>query len=268
MSGSRRNAGSVTVRCVDELFDVSAKTVLVTGGSRGIGRMIAAGFADRGAKVYISSRKEAELNAAAAELGATPLTADLSTQAGAERLAEEFAARESELHVLVNNAGATWGAPLLEYPDSAFDKVFSTNVKGPFHLTRALLPQLEAASTDNDPARVIMIGSIEGIQVPGWENYAYPASKAAVHMLTRNLAAKLAPGITVNAIAPGLFESKMTAFVFDDAPAAALLDTKIPLGRAGRPSDMAGIAIFLASQAGAYLTGAVIPVDGGISTHG
>jgi NAD(P)-dependent dehydrogenase (short-subunit alcohol dehydrogenase family) len=253
---------------VDELFDVSSKTVLVTGGSRGIGRMIAAGFAERGAAVYVSSRKEAELRTTAEEIGATPLPADLSTEAGAVSLAAAFAERESRLHVLVNNAGATWGAPLAEYPDAAFDKVFATNVKGPFHLTRALLPQLEAASRPEDPARVIMIGSIEGIQVPDWENYAYPASKAAIHMLTRNLASRLCPAITVNAIAPGLFESKMTAFVFADDPAAGGFTSRIPLRRVGEAPDVAGIAIFLASRAGSYLTGAVIPVDGGLSTHG
>ena len=253
---------------MDDLFDVSEKTVLVTGGSRGIGRMIAAGFADRGAKVYISSRKESELNAAAEEIGATPIQADLSTEAGASALASAIGEREPKLHVLVNNAGATWGVPLLDYPDAAFDKVFATNIKGPFHLTRALLPQLEAAAEVGDPARVIMVGSIEGIQVPNWENYAYPASKAGVHMLTRHLAWRLAPRITVNAIAPGLFETKMTAFVFEDDPTASAVTPKIPLQRVGDAGDMAGIAIFLASKAGSYLTGAVIPVDGGLSTHG
>lgn len=253
---------------MSDLFDVSAKTVLVTGGSRGIGRMIAAGFVEAGAKVYISSRKEAELRATAEEIGATPLQADLSTEAGAAALAAAFGEHEQELHVLVNNAGATWGEPLSSYPEAAFDKVLSTNIKGPFFLTRALLPQLEAASAPGNPARVIMIGSIEGIQVPDWENYAYPASKAGIHMLARHLASRFAPTITVNAIAPGLFPSKMTAFVFDDDPEAALVTPKIPLRRVGAAADMAGTAIFLASQAGAYLTGAVIPVDGGLSTHG
>jgi NAD(P)-dependent dehydrogenase (short-subunit alcohol dehydrogenase family) len=253
---------------VDSLFDVSSKTVLVTGGSRGIGRMIANGFVERGAAVYISSRKESELRATADEIGATALPGDLSTEAGARALAAQLAEREPKLHVLVNNAGATWGAPLAEYPDAAFDKVFSTNVKGPFHLTRALLPLLEKAVDPGDPARVIMVGSIEGIMVPEWENYAYPASKAAIHMLTRQLASNLRPNVTVNAIAPGLFASRMTAFAFDDEAVASALGGRIPLGRAGEPDDMAGIAIFLASRAGAYLTGAVIPVDGGLSTHG
>ena len=230
--------------------------------------MIAAGFAERGSTVYISSRKEADLKVAAAEIGAVPIVADLATEAGNRALAAAVAERSSALHVLVNNAGATWGETLATYPDAAFDKVFATNVKGPFHLTRALLPQLKAASQPGNPARVIMIGSIEALRVPHWENYAYPASKAAVHMLTRDLAAKLAPHVTVNAIAPGFFESKMTAFVFDDAQAASDLTSLIPMQRPGEPQDMAGIAIFLASRAGSYLTGAVIPVDGGISTHG
>jgi NAD(P)-dependent dehydrogenase (short-subunit alcohol dehydrogenase family) len=253
---------------VSDLFDVSAKTVLVTGGSRGIGRMIAAGFAEAGAKVYISSRKEAELRATAEEIGAIALPADLATEAGASALGAAFAEREQQLHVLVNNAGATWGEPLATYPEAAFDKVLSTNIKGPFYLTRALLPQLEAASAPGDPARVIMVGSIEGVQVPDWENYAYPASKAGIHMLSRHLASQLAPSISVNVIAPGLFPSKMTAFVFEDDPEAALVTPKIPLRRVGEAADVAGTAIFLASKAGAYLTGAVIPVDGGLSTHG
>ena len=253
---------------MSDLFDVSAKTVLVTGGSRGIGRMIAAGFVDAGAKVYISSRKEAELRATAEEIGAIPLPADLSTEAGAVALGAAFSEHEQQLHVLVNNAGATWGEPLATYPEAAFDKVLSTNIKGPFFLTRALLPQLEAAAAPGDPARVIMIGSIEGIAVPDWENYAYPASKAAIHMLARHLASRFAPTISVNTIAPGLFPSKMTAFVFEDDPEAALVTPNIPLRRVGEAADVAGTAIFLASKAGAYLTGAVIPVDGGLSTHG
>ncbi len=253
---------------MDDLFDISAKTVLVTGGSRGIGRMIAAGFAERGATVYISSRKESELRATAEAIGAIALPADVSNQAGADALAAAFAELEPKLHVLVNNAGATWGAPLAEYPEAAFDKVLATNIKAPFYLTRALLPQLEAASAPGDPARVIMIGSIEGIRVPDWENYAYPASKAGIHMLTRNLAARLAPSITVNAMAPGLFESRMTAFVFADDSEASSVTSGIPLRRAGEAADVAGTAIFLSSRAGAYLTGAIIPVDGGLSTHG
>ncbi len=252
-----------------DLFSIEGKVALVTGGSRGIGLMIARGYVEAGARVYISSRKAEVCEEVAAELSkvgtCTALPADVSTEAEARRLAAEVAAREPALHILVNNAGANWGAPLEEYPDAAWDKVLALNVKSVFHLTRALLPQLETAASAEDPARVINIGSIDGIQAPMLETYAYSASKAAVHHLTRTLARKLASKhITVNAVAPGPFESKMmeaTLERFGDAIAAAC-----PLGRIGRPDDMAGVAIYLASRAGAYLTGAVIPVDGGIST--
>ncbi|MBB3731356.1 SDR family oxidoreductase [Nonomuraea dietziae] len=245
------------------LFSVEGKTVVVTGGSRGIGRMIAAGFVAAGATVYISARKTAEVDKAAAELGCTAVPADLSTPEGVGALAE---AVEGPVHVLVNNAGATWGAPLEEYPGHAFDKLWGINVKGVFHLTQRLLPRLRAAATPDDPARVINIGSVDGIRVPALESYAYSATKAGVHMLTRHLARQLAPEhITVNAIAPGPFESKMMAFALDDPATRELVAGGVPLGRIGRPDDMAGAAIFLSSRAGAYLTGTVIPVDGGIT---
>jgi len=255
---------------VKDLFSIQGKTALVTGGSRGIGRMIAEGFVDAGAKVYISSRKKADCDQTVAELSARgsciSLPADLSTEAGATGLAAALAEREPALHILVNNAGANWGAPLAEYPDAAWDKVLALNVKGPFHLTRALLPLLEKAKRPGDPARVINIGSIDGLRVPLLETYAYAASKAALHHLTQVMAVRLAPhGITVNAVAPGPFESKMMAATlerFKDAIVAAC-----PLGRIGEPEDMAGVTIYLASRAGAYLTGAVIPVDGGITVR-
>ncbi|GAA4564705.1 SDR family oxidoreductase [Planotetraspora kaengkrachanensis] len=251
------------------LFSVEGKTVVVTGGSRGIGKMIAAGFLDAGATVYISSRKKDELEATAAELGCQAVQADLSTPEGVETLFEAVSAREDRLDVLVNNAGASWGAPLEEYPEHAFDKLWNINVKGIFFLTRRFLPLLRASASADDPARVINVGSIDGIRVPAMENYAYSAAKAGVHMLTRHLAHQLAPeSITVNAIAPGPFESKMMAFVLDDPGTRSLVENSVPLGRIGRPDDMAGAAIYLASRAGSYLTGAVIPVDGGISTHG
>jgi len=254
---------------VKDLFSIAGKVALVTGGSRGIGLMIARGFVEAGAKVYISARKADACEAAAAELSqhgtCIALPADLSTEAGARRLAEAIAAREPALHVLVNNAGANWGAPLAEFPDEAWDKLLALNVKAIFHLTRALLPLLEKAASAADPARVINIGSIDGLHVPDLDTYAYSASKAAVHHLTRVLAKKLAPRrITVNAVAPGPFESKMMAQTLRNF--GKLIVESCPLKRIGEPEDMAGIAIYLASRAGAYVTGAVIPVDGGMST--
>lgn len=251
-----------------DLFSVAGKVVLVTGGSRGIGQMIARGFVEAGARVYVVSRKQSDVERTAAELAAhgtcLPLVADLSSEADTSALAQALAARESALHVLVNNAGANWGAPLAEYPDAAWDKVLALNVKGVFHLTRACLPLLEKAARPGDPARVINVGSIDGLRVPLLETYAYSASKAAVHHLTRVLAMRLAPqGITVNAIAPGPFESKMMAATLDRFREAIV--ASCPLGRIGEPEDMAGVAIYLASRAGAYVTGTVIPVDGGIT---
>ncbi|MEV7331449.1 glucose 1-dehydrogenase [Micromonospora sp. NPDC093244] len=256
-----------------QLFSVEGKTVLVTGGSRGIGLMIAQGFVRAGAHVIISSRKADVCEAVAKDLSAEgrceAIPADLSDDAGAEALAAAVRERFGRLDVLVNNAGATWGAPLEEYPESAFDKLWAVNVKAVFRLTTSLLPALRAAASADDPARVINIGSIDGIRVPWMEVYAYSATKAAVHMLTRGLAHQLAgEQITVNAIAPGPFESKMMAFALNDPASRASIEQQVPLGRIGRPEDMAGTAIYLSSRAGAYLTGAVIPVDGGITTRG
>jgi NAD(P)-dependent dehydrogenase (short-subunit alcohol dehydrogenase family) len=253
-----------------DLFSIVGKTALVTGGSRGIGRMIAGGFVEAGARVYISSRHTEVCDAVAAELSESgeciSVPADLSTESGCRELAEEMGRREDRLHVLVNNAGNTWGAPLEEFDDAAWDRVLSLNVKGVFHTTKFLLPLLEAAADDDDPARVVNIGSIDGIHVPFLETYSYSASKAAVHQLTRHLAKKLAPRITVNAIAPGPFESKMMAATLESfGPQIA---AGAPMKRIGRPDDMAGAAIYLASRAGAYLTGVILPVDGGIATVG
>lgn len=251
-----------------DLFSIDGKVAVVTGGSRGIGLMIARGFIEAGARVYISSRKADACEAAAEELGPTcvPLPADLSTPDGIASLSTRIKEREPKLDVLVNNAGATWGAPLEEYPPEAFDKIWDTNVKGIYFLTTALLPHLRKAASEDDPARVINIGSIDGLRVPEMTNYAYSASKSAVHMLTRHLAHHLvAEHINVNAIAPGLFPSKMTRFLFDQGDEA--VSGFIPMKRPGRPEDIAGTAIYLSSRAGAYLTGAVIPVDGGVSTR-
>lgn len=252
-----------------ELFDLSGKYALVTGGTRGIGMMMARGLLQAGARVVITSRKAdacASAEERLSEFGdVRAIPADLSSHDECRRLADLVTADADALHILVNNAGATWGEPLDSFPDSAWDKVLDLNVKSPFWLVQALLPALRTAGTADDPARVINVGSIDGIHVSPLPTYSYSSSKAAVHQLTRVLARELGPQhITVNAVAPGPFESKMMAATLEaagDAIAAAA-----PLRRIGRPDDMAGIAVFLASRAGSYLTGAIIPVDGGIAT--
>jgi NAD(P)-dependent dehydrogenase (short-subunit alcohol dehydrogenase family) len=254
---------------VSDLFAISGKTALVTGGSRGIGEMIVRGFVDAGVKVYLCSRKVEACELLAEELrdaggDVTALPADLSTEPACAALAGELEGRERSLDILVNNAGATWGAPLEEFDEAAWERVLGLNVKGVFFTTKYLLPLLRAAGTVEDPARIINIGSIDGLRTPTLETYSYSASKAAVHMLTRHLAKQLAPTITVNAIAPGPFPSKMmrsTLEAFGDQIAAAA-----PMKRIGRASDMAGAAIYLSSPASSYVTGTVLPVDGGIAT--
>lgn len=252
------------------LFDVRGKVVLVTGGSRGIGLSIAEGFVRAGARVYISSRSAEACDEAAASLSAhgecRALPANVGTMEGVGALAAELAQREDHLDVLINNAGALWAAAIAEYPESGWDKVYDLNVKGPFFLVQALLPLIEGAASPEAPARIINVGSIDAMHVPGHETYAYSSSKAALHQLSLHLAAQLATrSITVNVIAPGMFKSKMMQGTIDRRGEDAVLE-RVPLKRFVSPDDMAGAAIYLASRAGAYLTGVVLPVDGGTST--
>ncbi|HET6817342.1 MAG TPA: SDR family oxidoreductase [Mycobacteriales bacterium] len=256
----------------NDLFDISGKTAVVTGGTRGIGMMIARGLLQGGAStVYISSRKADAVAAAEEELAAygkvVGIAADLSDLDECRRLAAEVGEREDRLHILVNNAGATWGEPFEAFTEKGWDRVVDLNMKTPFFLTQAFLPLLVAAASADDPARVINVGSIDGLHVNPMPHYPYSASKAGVHHLTRHMAKELGPRqITVNAIAPGPFESKMMSFALDDPDMRAAVAGSSPLGRIGSPEDMAGVAIYLSSRAGAYVTGAVIPVDGGIGT--
>ena len=251
------------------LFDLNGRTAVVTGGSRGIGLMMARGLLQAGARVVISSRKPDACDEAVQHLSqygdVRAVPADLSSHDECRRLAEEVIGSEERVDVLVNNAGANWGEPLESFPPSAWDRVLDLNLKSPFWLVQAFLPALRAAGTQDDPARVINVGSIDAIHVPPLQTYAYTSSKAGLHQLTRHLAKELGPQhVTVNAVAPGPFQSKMMAATLDafgEAIAAAA-----PLRRIGRDDDMAGVAVFLASRAGSYLTGAVIPVDGGIAT--
>jgi 2-deoxy-D-gluconate 3-dehydrogenase len=250
------------------LFSLAGRTALVTGGSRGIGKMIAAGFLEYGAKVYISSRKADACHETASELsahGATciPLPHDISTVEGCRGLADELRKREGRLDILVNNAGAAWAAEFDEFPEQGWDKVMNLNVKSPFFLTQALHAQLKAAASTERPAKVINIASIDGIRLNPLETYSYHASKAALIYLTRRMAAKLVTDkIVVSAIAPGPFASEMNRAARDHAEVVA---SRTPLRRIGRDEDMAGAAIYLASRAGDYVVGDTIAVDGGIA---
>lgn len=252
-----------------ELFSLKGKTALVTGGSQGIGLMISKGLVEAGARVYVCSRKAELCDAIAKELSqigdCQSLPGDVSKESEIARIAAELQRKEGKLHILVNNAGAAWGAPLTNYPDSAWDKVLQLNVKTVFHLSIALLPLFEKVSSSEDPGRIINIGSIDGFRVPSIDNFAYSTSKAAVHHLTRVLAQQLAPQhITVNAVAPGPFPSKMMAATLEVK--GDEFKQKCPLGRLGEPDDMAGICTFLSSRASSYITGQIIAVDGGFST--
>ncbi|WP_410578298.1 SDR family oxidoreductase [Amycolatopsis sp. lyj-108] len=252
-----------------DLFDLSGKYALVTGGTRGIGMMIARGLLQAGARVVVSSRKAdacAEAQRLLSEFGdVQAIPADLSRYDECQRLADLVKAGSERLDILVNNAGAMWREPLETFPAEAWDAVIDLNLKAPFWLVQALLPALRRAGTADDPARIINIGSIAAIHVAEAPNYSYASSKAALHQLTRVLARELGPQhITVNAVAPGVFPSQMMAATID-----AIGDTiaaKAPLRRLGRDDDMAGVAVFLASRAGSYLTGTIVPVDGGTAT--
>ncbi|MGJ7522780.1 SDR family oxidoreductase [Variovorax sp. LT1P1] len=246
------------------LFSLKGRTALITGGSRGIGRMIAEGFLAQGAKVYISARKAAACDQTAKELSAfgpcVSLPADVSTLEGANALVAAYAKHEDSLDILVNNAGAAWGAPYDEFPESGWDKVVDLNMKAPFFLTQALTPMLRKAATDH-LAKVIHIASIDGLSVNPWETYSYAASKAGLIHLTRRMALRLAPDrIAVSAIAPGAFASDMNKEARDNGDE---VKNRIPAGRIGTPEDMAGAAIFLASRAGDYVMGSTLVVDGG-----
>lgn len=246
------------------LFRLDGRIALVTGGSRGIGKMIAAGFIAQGAKVYISSRKAPACEETAAELGPNciPLPMDVSTVDGCRALAAALAEREERLDILVNNAGAAWGVPFEEFPESGWDKVMDLNVKSPFFLTQALHGMLKAGAAAQRPAKVINITSIDGLRLNPWETYSYHASKSALIYLTKRLAARLIrDGINVTSIAPGAFASEMNRAARDHGEQVA---KAIPSRRIGEIEDMAGTAIYLASRAGDYIVGETIAVDGGI----
>jgi NAD(P)-dependent dehydrogenase (short-subunit alcohol dehydrogenase family) len=251
-----------------DLFSLKGRTALITGGSRGIGKMIAAGFIAAGAKVYISSRKAAACDAAAAELSAgggtcISLPEDVSTVEGCARLAARYAGHEGALDILVNNAGAAWLAEFDSFPENGWDKVVDLNLKSPFFLTQALAPALRAAASAETPAKVINIASIDGIRPNPQETYSYQASKSGLIHLTRRMAAQLiAENIVVTAIAPGAFASDMNITARDEAEATA---ARIPAKRIGRDEDMQGVAIYLASRAGDYAVGITIAVDGGVA---
>lgn len=262
------NANELTSLEGANLFSLAGKVAIVTGGARGLGKMMAAGLLHAGAKVYITSRKEEDVMMAAAELSSLGDCRALPGDAGSPEGIADLAARlrkqgERMVQVLVNNAGRTWGAPFESFPDKAWPGVMAVNVQAPFRMIQEFLPELEAAASMSDPSRVINIGSVAGSNVSDLQAYSYGASKAAIHFLGRQLAAELAPrNITVNTLAPGYFPTDMTAHLQDEDVGLA---KKIPLRRMGSAADIAGAIVFLSSRAGAYLTGAVLPVAGGIA---
>jgi NAD(P)-dependent dehydrogenase (short-subunit alcohol dehydrogenase family) len=272
---SRRWKSTTAKSYFDSLFLLTGKLALVTGGATGIGRMTAEALVKAGATVVIASRKldaceeaAATLNALGATGSAVALAADISNEPDLLALSDDIARRYPRLSILINNAGTSWGAPLDAFPYPAWDRVMSVNVAGMFTLTQKLLPVLSANANADDPARVINLGSVMGAQPMGDRVYSYSASKAAVHHLTRILAKELAPRhITVNALAPGLFASRMTAFATKDAERLPRIEHRIPLHRLGRPEDIASAMLLLCGRGGSYVTGAIIPVDGGVGVE-
>lgn len=261
---------------LDELFSVEGKTALVTGAATGIGRMAATALVRAGANVLIASRKGEACERVAEELNALGggsaqgFAGDVSTEEGVAALAAEVKNRTDRLHILINNAGLSWGAEFENFPYAGWAKVMNVNVTGLFHLTRELTPLLENAASHEDPARIINLGSVMGTQPLADGAYSYTASKAAVHHLTRTLANEFAERrITVNAFAPGPFQSRMTAFATATDEQAETVGNRVPMGRIGAPDDIAGATLYLCSRAGSYVTGAILPLDGGQSVqHG
>jgi len=250
------------------LFDVAGKVAVITGGSRGIGAMMAQGLIENGAKVYITARKEAELKAAEEALGklgeCIAIRSDLSSHEGVVAFADEVKKREGKIDILINNAGASWGAQFEDFTEAAWDKVMDLNVKSVFFLTQQLAPALKSAASNEDPARVINIASVNGFTHPGMKTYSYSSSKAAVIHLTKHLAVDLANDyINVNGIAPGFFPSNMTAFMANDEAIHDKLTANLPRGRMGDAKDAAGAAIYLSSRATAWMTGHTLVLDGG-----
>ena len=256
---------------IDDLFSMQGKVCVITGGSRGLGSFMAQGFLEAGAaRVYITARNADACVEAAKALSqygeCVALPSDVSTEQGISQLVQELNSRESHIDVLVHNAGAGWGAKFGEFPEKGWDKVMDLNVKSPFFLTQALAPMLKKNATAKNTCCIINIGSIAGIVGVGLDSFSYAASKSAIHQLTRVLATELAPDfIRVNAIAPGRFYSKMTQYLSNDPEAFEADCKRIPMHRWGEATDIAGVAIMLASQAGAFITGQIIPVDGGTS---
>lgn len=254
---------------MENLFNVSGKTALVTGGSGGIGFMIATGLVEAGAKVYIVSRKADAIKTAESELSkkgkCTGFTGDVSNEEGVKSIVKQLSEHEEKLDILVNNAGATWGAPYEVYPDKAWDRIMNLNVRGVFNLTRDLTPMLAKAARQDDPSRIINITSVASLNTASIQAYAYGPSKAALNQLTRILANELSnKNITVNAILPGFFITKMTAFVTQNPAMEKAQADQTPLKRNGTPEDIAGLVIYLCSRAGAFMTGNIIPLDGGL----